>query len=85
MWYLSLLSLLLSRHTWHHCFLAGAALGGIIAGVALSAEQQLILGRKGLFHQRAAALSTLETLLMPVPVLVGQVLGMFDIIYSTCG
>lgn len=43
-------------------------------GVAFSAEQQIILGGKGLFHQGAAALCTLETLLVPVAILVGQVL-----------
>lgn len=61
--------------TWHDCFLASIALGGIIIRMTFSAEQQIILGRKGLFHQRAAALCALETLLMPVAILVGQVLA----------
>lgn len=61
--------------TWHDGFLAGGALGGIIISIAFSAEQQIILGGKGLFHQRAAALCTLETLLVPVAILVRQVLA----------
>lgn len=60
--------------TWHDGFLAGGALGGVVVGVALGAEQQVILGSEGLFHQRAAALCTLETLLVPVVILVGQIL-----------
>lgn len=61
--------------SWHDGFLAAGALGRIIVGVAFSAEQQIILSRKGLFHQRAAALRTFETLLMPVAILVGHVLA----------
>lgn len=63
-----------AQPTWHDGFLAGGALGGVVVGIALGAEQQVILGSKGLFHQRAAALCTLETLLMPVAILVGQIL-----------
>lgn len=61
--------------TWHDGFLALMALGGILIRVALSAEELLILGGEGLVHQRALALETLETFLMPVTVLVGQILG----------
>lgn len=50
------------------------ALGGILIGVALSTEELLILGGEGLVHQRALALEALETVLMPVAVLVGQIL-----------
>lgn len=60
--------------TWHDGFLACGALGRVVVGVALGAEQQVILGSEGLFHQRAAALCTLETLLVPVAILVGQIL-----------
>lgn len=49
-------------------------LRGIIIGVAFGAEQQIILDSEGLFRQGAAALGTLEALLMPVTVLIGQVL-----------
>lgn len=67
----SLSSSILTRHDG---FLACAALGGIIISVAFGAEQQIILGCEGLLHQRAAALCTLETLLVPVAILVGQIL-----------
>lgn len=50
------------------------ALGGILIGVALCAEELLILGGEGLVHQRALALEALETVLVPVAVLVGQIL-----------
>lgn len=69
------------QHTWHDGFLAGGALGGVIIGVAFSAEQQVIFCGKGLFHQRAAALPALETQLVPVTILVGQVLEIFNKIF----
>lgn len=73
------------QYTWHDSFLAGGAFGGIIIGVAFSAEQQIILGSEGLFHQRAAALCTLEALLMPVAILVGQVLQIFStLLFAVC-
>lgn len=50
------------------------ALGGVLVGVALCAEELLILGGEGLVHQRALALEALEAVLMPVAVLVGQIL-----------
>lgn len=50
------------------------ALGGILVGVALSTEELLIFGGEGLVHQGAFALEALETVLMPVAVLVGQIL-----------
>lgn len=59
---------------WHDGLLAGGALGGVVVGVTLSAQQQLVFGSKGFLHQRAAAFGTLKTLLVPVPVLVRQVL-----------
>lgn len=60
--------------TWHDGFLALMALGGILIGVALSAEELLILGGEGLVHQRALALEAHEAVLVPVTVLVGQIL-----------
>lgn len=59
----------------HDGLLALVALGGVLIGVALSAEQLVILGGEGLVHQRPFTLEALETLLMPVAVLVGQVPG----------
>lgn len=50
------------------------ALRGILIGVALGAEELLILGGEGLVHQRALALEALEAVLVPVAVLVGQIL-----------
>lgn len=64
----------LSALTWHDGFLALVALGGVLIGVALSTEELLILGGEGLVHQGALALEALETVLMPVAVLVGQIL-----------
>jgi hypothetical protein len=60
--------------TRHDGLLALVALGGVLIGVALSAEQLVILGGEGLVHQRAFTLEAVETLLVPVAVLVGQVL-----------
>lgn len=54
------------------------ALGGVLVGVALGAEQLFILGGEGLVHQRALALEALETVLVPVTVLVGQILEKKD-------
>lgn len=50
------------------------ALGGVLVGVALCAEELLILGGEGLVHQRALALEALEAVLVPVAILVGQIL-----------
>lgn len=54
------------------------ALGGILIGVALSAEELFILGGEGLVHQGALALEAHETLLMPVTVLVRQILQQYQ-------
>lgn len=59
---------------WHDGLLAGAALGGVVVGVALGAQQQLVFGSEGFLHQRAAAFAALKALLVPVPVFVRQVL-----------
>ncbi len=39
-----------SLPTWHDGFLALVALGGVLIGVALSAEELFILGGEGLVH-----------------------------------
>lgn len=51
------------------------ALGGILIGVALRAEELFILGGEGLINQGALALEALEAFLVPVAVLVGQILN----------
>lgn len=66
--------MLVAFYTWHDGFLALMALGGILIGVALCAEELFILGGEGLVNQRALALETLEAFLVPVAVLVGQIL-----------
>lgn len=60
---------------WHDGFLALVALGGVLVGVALGAEELLILSGEGFVHQRALALEALKAVLVPVAVLVGQVSG----------
>lgn len=61
--------------TWHDGPLAFLALGRVLVGIAVRAEQLLLLGCEGLIHQRAPALRAVEAGLVPVPVLVGQVLA----------
>lgn len=60
--------------TWHDGLLAFLALGGVLMGVAVRAEQLVLLGSEGLVHKGALAPRAVETGLMPVSVLVGQVL-----------
>lgn len=55
-------------------FLAVVALGGVFVGIALGAQQLLILGGEGFVHQGALALEALEAFLMPVAVFVRQIL-----------
>lgn len=64
------------RHvlTWHDGLLAFLALGRVLVGIAVGAQQLLPLGGEGLVHQRAAASGAMEAAFVPVPVLVGQVL-----------
>lgn len=59
--------------TWHDGLLAFLALGRVLVGIAVGAQQLLLLGGEGLVHQRAPALGAVEAAFMPVPVLVGQV------------
>lgn len=61
--------------TWHDGLLAFLALGRVLVGVAVHAEQLVLLGSEGLVHQRALAPRAVETGLVPVSVLVGQVLA----------
>ena len=61
-------------HTWHDGLLAIMALGGVFVGVALGAQQLLILGGERFVHQGALALKACEAVLVPVAVLIGQVL-----------
>lgn len=61
--------------TWHDGLLAFLALGRVLVGVAVGAEQLLLLGGEGLVHQRVPASGAMETAFVPVPVLVGQVLA----------
>ena len=60
--------------TRHDGLLALMALGGVLIGVALCAEQLVIFGGEGLVHQGAFTLEALETVLVPVAILIGQVL-----------
>lgn len=60
--------------TWHNGLLAFLALGRVLVGVAVRAEQLVPLGGKGLVHQRALAPRAVETGLVPVSVLVRQIL-----------
>ena len=50
------------------------ALGGVLVGVAIGAQQLLVLGGEGLVHQGTAAFEAVETLIMPVAFLVRQIL-----------
>lgn len=61
--------------TWHDGLLASLALGRVLVGIAVGAQQLLLLGGKGLVHQRAPAPGAVEAAFVPVPVLVGQVLA----------
>lgn len=60
--------------TWHDGLLAFLAPGRVLVGVAVSAEQLVLLGGEGLVHQRVLAAGAVEAGLVPVPVLIGQVL-----------
>lgn len=60
---------------WHDGLLAAAALGGVVVGVTLRTQQQLVFSSERFLHQGATALSTLKTLLVPVTILIRQVLA----------
>lgn len=60
--------------TWHDGSLAVEALGGTLIGIAVCAQQALILGNKRLFHQRVMAFVAPEASFMPVTVFVTKIL-----------
>lgn len=60
--------------TWHDGLLALLAPGRVLVGVAVRAEQLVLLGGERLVHQGALAAGTVEAVLVPVPFLIGQVL-----------
>lgn len=60
--------------TRHDGLLALIALGGVLVGVAFSAEQLRVLGWERLVHQGVVTLEAVEAVIMPVAVLVGQIL-----------
>lgn len=57
-------------------FVAAVAARGILSGAALPAQDPVVFGAEWLFGQRFVAFCTTETLLMPVPVLMGQFFGL---------
>lgn len=61
--------------TWHDRLLAGDALGGELAAVAVVAQQLLVLAGEGLVGQRAVAAEAAEAVLVVVAILVVQLLG----------
>lgn len=61
--------------TRHNGLLAVKTLGWILIRVALSTQQDLVLGSKWFLHEWATALGTPEAPLMPVAAFVGQILG----------
>lgn len=60
--------------TRHDGLLALMTFGGVLIRIALGAQQLLVFGGERLVHQWALALEAVETVLMPVTVLVGQIL-----------
>lgn len=60
--------------TWHDALLALLAAGRVLLRVAVGAEQLVLLGSERLVHKGPPAPRAVETGLVPVPVLVGQVL-----------
>lgn len=57
-------------------FVAAVAARGVLSGAALPAHDAVVLHVEGLLGQRLVALDAAETLLMPVPALVAQLLGL---------
>lgn len=60
-----------STLTWHDGLPALLAAGRVLVGIAVGAQQLVLLGGEGLVHQRAAALRAAEAALVPVTLLVG--------------
>ena len=61
--------------TWSKSVTAGIASGGKLCVVTSSTENEGIFGGKGFFHQADFAFSALETVLVPMEIFVGHVLG----------
>lgn len=57
-------------------FVAAMAARGVLSGAALPTQDPVLFGAERLFGQRFVAFGTTETLLMPVPVLMGQLFGL---------
>jgi hypothetical protein len=51
------------------------ALGGTLVGIAVCAQQAIILGNERLFHQRVMAFVAPEASFMPVTVFVAKILS----------
>lgn len=50
------------------------ALGGVLVGIAFSAQHLVVLGGERHVHQGLLAFEAVEALLVPVAILIGQVL-----------
>lgn len=57
-------------------FVAAVAAWSVLSGAALPTHDALVLGAEGLLGQRLVTLCTTEALLMPVPALVAELLGL---------
>ena len=55
-------------------FIAAVAAWSVLPGAALPAHDAVVLGAEGLLGQRLVTLGTAETLLMPVPALMAELL-----------
>lgn len=60
--------------TSQYGFVAAVAAWSILSGAALPAHDAVVLGAEGLLGQRLVTLCTTETLLMPVPALMAELL-----------
>lgn len=60
--------------TWRDRLLAGRALGGEAAAVAVAAHQRVALAGEGMVGQRSLAVEAAETVRVVMPVLVGELL-----------
>lgn len=57
-------------------FVAAMAARGVLPGATLPTQDAVVLGAERLFGQRFVTFGTAETLLVPVPVLMGQLFGL---------
>lgn len=60
--------------TSQYGFIAAVAAWSILSGAALPTHDAVVLGAEGLLGQRLVTLHTTETLLMPVPALMAELL-----------